>query len=127
VGVDQGAGVLDVATQTEGVAASGFQMRARSLLNTPGQAEVAFAVRHLRELDKGLTGAAQRLVDVPERTGAAKPGELEAGGAVALGDVPGPVDPQEIEGDAPGARSLQGAEPVAGLLETGLELQGQAV
>ena len=60
-------------------------------------------------------------MDVPQGAGAAEAGELEAGGAVPLGDVAGHVDAGEIEGHAAPAGPLQGREPVADLFETDLE------
>jgi hypothetical protein len=52
------------------------------------------------------------LVDIPERAGAADPGEVEAGGRLTLGDVASPVDPHEDERHAARPRTLQCTEAV---------------
>src|SRR5262245_10675161 len=90
-----------------------------------GEAEVTHAVRGLGQLAQDASGTLERLVGVPERTGGAEPGELEFGGAVALGDVSGAVDAGEEDGDtlAPGA--LQRAEAMADLLDRGAETGGE--
>ena len=45
----------------------------------------------------------------------------------ALGDVPGRIDPQHEEGDAPGAGPAERGQPVRDLLDAGAELGAQPV
>ena len=58
---------------------------------------------------------------VPARAGAAEAREVQPAGAVALGDVAGMIDPDHEERHALRTRLLQGGQPVADLLEAGLE------
>ena len=62
---------------------------------------------------------------IPAGAGAGEPGEADARGGEALGDVAGDVDAQEVEGHAFRAGAAEGGEPVADLLEAGLKAAGQ--
>ena len=111
----------DLAAEADGVAADRRLEAAARLGDVAGEAEVAGAVGGLGELAEEAARGLERLVDVPERAGAAEARELEARRRVALGDGPGLVDADEVEGNAAGAGALQGREALADLLDRGLE------
>ena len=115
------------ASQHHGVAARRPLVAARWLYQTFRHGHVADAVGRFAKLDVDPVGHRYGLMDVPERTGAAKAGELQPGGAVPLGDVAGHVDPAEKEGDATQAGSLQRRQAVTGLFETDAEGAGEPV
>src|SRR5690606_37239858 len=93
----------------------------------PGRPEVALPVRHGGDLDVDAAGCGERLVHVPQRTGAARPGEVETRGGLALGHVARPVDPDEGEGDSAQAGTLKGAEAVTDCLVAKAEAVGETL
>ena len=116
VGIDEVGGVIGLAAERHGIAARGAGEAARGLHQPLGHRDIADAVGRFGELDEDAVGDRDRLMDDPQRAGAAEAGELEAGRRMALGDVAGHVDPAEEEGDArarPGAAaSRAGGRPV---------------
>ena len=110
----------DLAADADRVLAVRAQVVAGTLDDAAADAEIANAVRHLGQLYQDASRLAERLVHVPQRAGAAEARELEAGRAVALGDVAGRVDAHEVERHAARAGALQRAEAMRDLLEAGV-------
>jgi hypothetical protein len=63
----------------------------------------------------------------PQRTGAAKAGELQPGGRMPFGDIAGHIDAAEKERDTALAWALQGGEAMAGLFKADAKLLPQTV
>ena len=68
VGVDELAGVGDLAAETQDIAPVRHAERPRALDHAAGHADVANPVRHLRQLHKKAVGRGGRLMDVPQGT-----------------------------------------------------------
>src|ERR1700730_17219380 len=112
VGVDEPLGVLEIAAQAD---SEGFAKRSVAAVapgDCPGDPQVAAAVGHLGQLGLDLAGMHEGLVDIPERTGAADPGEVETGSRLTLGDIARPVNPHEDERHAARPGALQCTEAV---------------
>ena len=77
VGVDERAGVGDLAAEADGVAPDRGAEAAAGLGDVAGEAEVAHAVRGLGELAQEAARGLEGAVHVPERAGAAEAGELQ--------------------------------------------------
>ena len=92
-----------------------------------GRPKVPLPVGHHSHLDVDPSGGGERLVDVPQRAGAAGPREVEAGGRLPFGHVAGPVHPDEGERDAAQPRALEGAQAVAERLVADPEPVGEAL
>src|SRR6516225_10124513 len=82
-----------------------------------GDAEVSLAVGHLRDLDAQHARRGEGIIDIPARARGTEAGDVDAGRREALGYIAGDVDPDEMEGNAFGARPAQRRQPVADLLE----------
>ncbi len=87
----------------------------------PGDREIADYVRHLGRLDQKSVCRLEGFVNVPDRASAAVAGELKSRGAVPLGDVAAPVDPQEIHRNAFMTGPLQRRQPLADLFHADVE------
>ena len=85
------------------------------------------AVGRLDQLADRLARRLEGRVQMPARAGAAEMREGEALAGIALGDVPGRIDPQHEEGHALGVRAAERRQPVRDLLDIGAELRGQPV
>ena len=72
--------------------------------------EVVATVGHLSELADDDLRLGERLVDAPERAGAARVGEVHASCGLALGHIAGAVDANEGKGDSSLIGALQGGE-----------------
>ncbi|MPL99021.1 hypothetical protein SDC9_45234 [bioreactor metagenome] len=115
----------EVAAKRHGKALDGRAIAARAVAHRASHPQVAPPVGHLRHLRQDLAGARERLVDVPQRAGAADPREMEIGRRLPFRDIAGAVDPDEEERHAAGLRPLQCREPVAGGLEADAEAARQ--
>ncbi len=98
-----------------------------SLGDLGGETEVAHAIRSLCQLPDDPPRHFESLMHIPERAGGSEPGELKFRCAVTLGDVSGTIHPREEDRDALLPRSLQRAQPVTDLFQTGTELGGEKV
>lgn len=121
VRIDEGVGVGDFTAERQGVTGMGGAVAAAAFGGLGRKTEIAHAIRRLRKLADDPAGRLEGLVHVPERTGRTETGELQLGGAVALGDVAGPVDPREEDRNAFLPRPLQRRKPMTDLLQRGTE------
>ena len=110
-------GMGDFTADADRVLAVGAQEVARALDDAAPHAQVAHAVRHLRDLHQDAARMTEGFVHVPQRARAAETRELEARRAVPLGDVAGLVHAHEIERHAARAGTLQRAQAMRHLLE----------
>ena len=121
VGVDQPAGVADVASQPDGVLRRLLPGPRFDRVDRPGDGEEPRAVGHGGELGADLARRAEGVVHDPARAGAAEPGEVEPAPAETLRHVARVVDPDEEEGDTARALAAERGQAVADLLEAGAE------
>lgn len=108
IGVDELAGVGDLAAQSDGEAAHGCAEGAARFEHIARERDVADAIGGFGQLAHEAARCLEGAVHVPEGAGATEAGELQACGAVAFGDGAGLVDADEEEGDALGTGALQG-------------------
>ena len=127
IGIDEIRGMGDFAAQDDGISARRALVAARRLHQALRHRNITHAIGRFAELDIDAIGDGDGFMHVPQGAGAAEAGELQARGAVPLGDVPGHVDAAEEEGDAAQPRPLQRREAVAGLLEADAESAGEPV
>ena len=111
--VHQPVGVPDLAAQPDGEGLARLTVPGRPALDGAGHPHVVAPVRHLGDLHQNLARVGERLVDVPQRAGAARGREVKTGGGLALRHVTGPVHPDEGERHAAHRRALQRREAVA--------------
>lgn len=70
--------------------------------------EIGAPVRHLGELREHPARLRERLIDIPQRARPADTREMEVGRRLTLGDIAGPIDPDEEERHAPSFGPLEG-------------------
>ena len=90
---------------------------ARRFRNVAGDRDIAYAVWRLDQLSQKAARRLKRAVHIPKRTRSTKACELQACGAVALGDGSGLIDAYEEERHAFGTGALQGRETMRHLFD----------
>src|SRR6056297_2961947 len=121
VAINDRSGVGDFAAEADGEAADGSVEAPALPRDVHREAEIAHPVGRLGELAQNPSRCLEGAVHVPQGTGAAEAGELQARGRMPLGDRAGLVDPDEEERHALCAGPLERREPVADLLGRGSE------
>ena len=114
--MDQLAGVPQLAAQADHQFVLQSSLQTRDATHSARQGEVALAVGRLDHLRDDAARSLEAVVDVPARAGPAKPRERERAGGVALGNVPGRIQPHHEERHASRARASQRGQALGGLL-----------
>ena len=121
VAVDQLAGVGDLTADADG------KLLIRKMIAAAGpghgacDGEIARAVFHLDDLGVNATRVPKCFMNIPAWTRATKPGEMKAPGTEALGNISCVIDPEEKKRHALVALTLQRGQPMADLLDAGVE------
>ena len=92
VGIDQPVRMGDVAAEPDGVAPDRGAEGAAGFGHIGGEAEIPRGIRRLRQLTDDPARRLKRLMNVPQRAGAAITGELKPRRGVAFGDGSGLID-----------------------------------
>ena len=119
-------GVADVAAEADRQQPA-RQIRLDRPIDGPGDGEIAVPVGRFDQLGDDLARGLECGVQVPARAGAAEAREGELVAGVALGDVPGRIDPEHEEGNAARAGPAQGGEAVRDLFDIGAIFAAQPV
>ena len=106
--VDQPMGVPEFAAKADRERLTRLAIARGAPFDGAGHPHVAAAVGHLGDLHQDLAWVGERLVDVPQRAGAAAGREVKTGGGLSFRHVSRPIHPHEREGDAAHCGPLQG-------------------